>query len=89
MNILLEQGWSEIDSKLVKNYVLSGFKQAVHFINLIAEDAEKADHHPDIKLYKYKNVRVILTTHSKRRITEKDISLAKKVDQIFDSLNQN
>lgn len=87
MNILLEQGWSEIDSKLVKNYVLTDFMQAIKFINLIAEDAEKADHHPDIKLYKYKNVRVILTTHSKRRITEKDISLAKKIDQIFDSIN--
>ncbi|WP_421919024.1 4a-hydroxytetrahydrobiopterin dehydratase [Marinifilum sp.] len=87
MNILLEQGWSEIDSKLVKNYVLKGFKQAVHFINLIAVDAENVDHHPDIKLYKYKNVRVILTTHSMRRITEKDISLAKKIDKIFEALS--
>ncbi|WP_282126787.1 4a-hydroxytetrahydrobiopterin dehydratase [Marinifilum flexuosum] len=87
MNILLEQGWSEIDSKLIKNYVLSDFTHAIKFINLIAKDAEKVDHHPDIKLYKYKNVRVILTTHAKRRITEKDISLAKQIDKIFDSIN--
>lgn len=87
MNILLEQGWSEIDSKLIKNYVMSGFTHAVKFINVIAEAAEEADHHPDIKLYKYKNVRVILTTHSKRRITDKDIALAKKIDKIFDSIS--
>lgn len=87
MNILLEQGWSEIDSKLVKNYILTNFVEAVNFINLIANDAEKADHHPDIKLYKYKNVRITLTTHSKRRITKKDISLAKQIDKIFDSMN--
>jgi len=87
MNILLEQGWSEIDSKLVKNYILTNFAEAVNFINLIANDAEKADHHPDIKLYKYKNVRITLTTHSKRRITKKDISLAKQIDKIFDSMN--
>ncbi|MPQ46522.1 4a-hydroxytetrahydrobiopterin dehydratase [Marinifilum sp. N1E240] len=87
MNILLEQGWSEIDSKLVKNYILTNFVEAVNFINLIANDAEKADHHPDIKLYKYKNVRITLTTHSKRRITKKDISLAMQIDKIFDSMN--
>ena len=86
MNILLEQGWSEIDSKLIKNYVLRNFTEAINFINLIAVEANKMDHHPDIKLYKYKNVRIILTTHSRRRITENDISLAKKIDSVFDSM---
>jgi 4a-hydroxytetrahydrobiopterin dehydratase len=86
MNILLEQGWSEIDSKLIKNYQLVNFIEAVNFINIIAEEAEKMDHHPDIKLYKYKNVRITLTTHSRRRITDKDIKLAKKIDKIFESM---
>lgn len=87
MNILLEQGWSEIDSKLIKNFVLIDFACAIRFINLIAEEAEKQEHHPDIRLYKYKNVRVTLTTHSQRRITEKDIQLAKKIDKLFESIN--
>lgn len=86
MNILLDQGWSEIDSKLVKNYVLPNFVEAVNFINLIAREAENADHHPDIKLYKYKNVRITLTTHSKRRITKKDIALAKTIDHEYESM---
>lgn len=86
MNILLEQGWSEIDSKLVKNYVLPNFIEAVNFINLLAVEAENMDHHPDIKLYNYKNVRIILTTHSKGKITKNDIILAKITDKIFDSM---
>jgi 4a-hydroxytetrahydrobiopterin dehydratase len=86
MNILLDQGWSEIDSKLVKNYVLPNFIEAINFINLVAAEAEKMDHHPDIKLYNYKNVRLILTTHSKRKITKKDIELAKITDKIYESM---
>lgn len=86
MNILLDQGWSEIDSKLVKNYILPNFVEGINFINLIANEAEKADHHPDLKLYNYKNVRITLTTHSKRRITKKDIALAKTIDHIYDSM---
>lgn len=86
MNILLEQGWSEIDSKLVKNFTLPNFVESINFINLIAIEAEKMDHHPDIKLYKYKNIRIILTTHSKRRITKNDIALAKIIDKTYESM---
>ncbi|PKQ64360.1 hypothetical protein BZG02_05955 [Labilibaculum filiforme] len=86
MNILLEQGWSEIDSRLVKNYVLPNFIEAVNFINLVALEAENINHHPDIKLYNYKNVRLILTTKSKGKITKKDILLAKSIDNVFESM---
>ncbi len=86
MNILLDQGWSEIDSKLVKNYVFPNFVEGINFINSIAIEAEKIDHHPDLKLYKYKNVQITLTTHSKRKITEKDIALAKTIDSVFESM---
>lgn len=86
MNILLDQGWSEIDSKLVKNYLLPNFIEAINFINLVAKEAENIDHHPDIKLYNYKNVRLTLTTHSKRKITKKDIILAKLIDKVYESM---
>lgn len=86
MNILLDQGWSEIDSKLVKNYLLPNFIEAINFINLVAKEAENMDHHPDITLYNYKNVRLTLTTHSKRKITKKDIVLAKLIDKVYDSM---
>jgi 4a-hydroxytetrahydrobiopterin dehydratase len=86
MNILLEQGWSEIDSKLIKNYVLPNFIEAINFINLVAKEADNADHHPDIKLYKHKNVRLILRTHSKRKITRKDILLAIMIDKVYESM---
>lgn len=86
MNILLDQGWSEIDSKLIKNYVLPNFIEAINFINLVAEQADNEDHHPDIKLYKHKNVRLILSTHSKGKITKKDILLARMIDKVYESM---
>ncbi|WP_372754407.1 4a-hydroxytetrahydrobiopterin dehydratase [Labilibaculum sp.] len=86
MNILLDQGWSEIDSKLIKDYVLPNFIEAINFINLVAKEAEDENHHPDIKLYKHKNVRFILSTHSVGKITKKDILLAKMIDKAYESM---
>lgn len=85
MDILLEQGWSEIDSTLVKNFRLSNFTEAMKFANQIAQLAQEMDHHPDINIYSYKNVKITLTTHSQGRITSKDILLAKQIDSLFTS----
>jgi len=38
-------------------------------------------HHPDIFLT-YSQVTVILSTHDKRTVTEKDIELAKRIDNM-------
>jgi len=84
MNILLEQGWSEIDSSLVKNFQLKNFTSAIDFVNEIAKVANEMNHHPDLYIYNYKNVRVTLSTHSEGRITSLDILQAKKIDTLYD-----
>jgi 4a-hydroxytetrahydrobiopterin dehydratase len=40
------------------------------------------DHHPDVLLYGWNKVRVILSTHDRGGITELDIALAKKIEQL-------
>ena len=79
-------GWTGGDDFITKVFRFDGFAQAFGFMTQIALIAEKMDHHPDLRLYKYKNVRITLTTHSERRITRKDIKLAKIIDKIFDSV---
>lgn len=54
------------------------------FINTIAPLAEAANHHPDILLHGYKNVRISMFTHSKNAITDKDYDLAKQIDKIIE-----
>ena len=74
--------WKTENNKLVKDFVLGNFVQAVEFINKIVPLAEKADHHPDIYIHSYKKVRIELMTHSEGKITEKDYDLAKEIDKI-------
>lgn len=75
--------WKTENNKLVKEFVLKNFEEAVRFINQILPLAEAADHHPDIFIHSYKKVKVMLFTHSEGKITEKDYSLAKQIDAAF------
>jgi len=57
------------------------FASALKLANNIGKIAEKADHHPDIKL-SYGVVEVVLFTHSAGGVTEKDFALARSIDEI-------
>ena len=50
------------------------------FISAIAPIANAQDHHPDLLLHDYKMVRVMLSTHSAKGITQKDFTLARAID---------
>ncbi|MFW5774233.1 MAG: 4a-hydroxytetrahydrobiopterin dehydratase [Tangfeifania sp.] len=76
------ENWKEENNKLVKEFELSDFKDAVDFVNKIVPHAEAADHHPDILIHSYKKVKVSLTSHDVGKVTEKDYDLAKKIDAI-------
>jgi len=74
--------WKEKDNRLVKEFQFKNFKEAVEFVNKILPIAEKQEHHPDILLYEYKRVRVMIYTHDENRITDKDYKLAEAIDNI-------
>jgi 4a-hydroxytetrahydrobiopterin dehydratase len=80
MNIL---GWKLKKGKLEKVFTFTDFNAAISFVNQIALIAEKAQHHPDIQLYDYKYVRIILITHSAGRVTDKDKGIARKIDELI------
>ncbi len=81
----LEQlpGWRHDRGEIFKNYKLESFRDAIAFINRIADRAEAADHHPDIENH-YNRVRVALHTWSESAVTEKDISLAREIEAVSD-----
>lgn len=72
--------WTVENNSLVREIVAPNFVTAVGLINSIAILAEKYDHHPDISLYGWNKLRVVLTTHSANGITSKDFCLAKEID---------
>ena len=78
-----KQSWGQTKGKMVKNHEFPNFAEAIRFINQVAQEAEKMNHHPDIKLYKYKHVKITLITRSQGKITHKDTKLAKQIDKLY------
>ncbi|MBI4176575.1 MAG: 4a-hydroxytetrahydrobiopterin dehydratase [Candidatus Aenigmarchaeota archaeon] len=74
-------GWTHAGTEIRKEFRFRDFAGAIDFVNSVAQLAEKADHHPDIRI-KYNTVLLSLSTHSEGGITHKDISLAKEIDRI-------
>lgn len=79
----LPTGWSESGGALRRRYVLAGFSEAVKLIGLIAAEAEKADHHPDLHLTGYRSLEVVLSTHDAGgTVTDKDRALAAVIEKL-------
>ena len=76
------EGWERQSEAITKTYTLKGFKSAMAFADRVAQAATAADHHPDIHIERYKTVRLVLTTHVTKGISQADIDLAKAIDAI-------
>jgi 4a-hydroxytetrahydrobiopterin dehydratase len=58
------------------------FMAAIRLIRKIAKLAERADHHPDLHLTRYRRLKVVLTTHDAGGVTAKDLTLAKSISKL-------
>lgn len=74
-------GWERRGDGISRVFKFKDFKEAMAFVNKVAEVAEAMDHHPDI-LISYHTVQISVFTHSEGGLTEKDFALAKKINQI-------
>jgi 4a-hydroxytetrahydrobiopterin dehydratase len=72
--------WNREGEEIVREWKFKDFAEAIAFINRVAEAAEEANHHPDILLHGWNNVRLSLTNHSAGGLTEADFTMAKKFD---------
>ena len=77
-------GWAykAKDKTIEKTFDRKNFLGCAAFIQQIANVAEKQDHHPDLLLFGYKNLKVMLSTHSAKGITQNDFDLAKAIDKL-------
>ena len=75
-------GWAEIDGRdaIGKSFKFKDFNQAWGFMTRIALAAEKLDHHPEW-FNVYNRVDIALSTHDAGGLSERDIALAKIIDQ--------
>ena len=79
-------GWRAADGRdaIVKNFQFKDFNAAFGFMSRTALHAEKVDHHPEWSNI-YNRVEVTLSTHDAGGVTEKDVALARFMDEIAQS----
>jgi 4a-hydroxytetrahydrobiopterin dehydratase len=73
--------WTVENGKLHREYQFRSFVQAFGFMTQVALLAERAAHHPEW-FNVYNRVVVDLTTHDAGGITQKDLDLAREMEQI-------
>ena len=59
------------------------FRAGLDFVNNVGEIADDAQHHPDIMI-KHTKVTIKLTTHDVGGVTDLDIQLAQRIDNLVD-----
>ncbi len=67
---------------LKKTFKFKNFSEALKFVQLVGQLAEKEGHHPDLSLHNWNKVTILLTTHAIRGLSTNDFILAAKIDQI-------
>ena len=78
-------GWIIKNNLLYKKFSFKTFMNAFSFMNIIADQSEKVDHHPKL-INEYNKVEVEFFTHSSNSISNKDFSLARFIDNIYEEI---
>jgi 4a-hydroxytetrahydrobiopterin dehydratase len=78
------RGWelTQDGKRIGKKWTVKNFMAGMEFFNRVAEVAEEDNHHPDLHLEGYRNVRIELWTHAIGGLSENDFILAAKIDQL-------
>lgn len=75
-------GWAEVQGRdaIAKSFNFADFNAAFGFMARVALMAEKLDHHPEW-FNVYSKVDITLATHDAGGVTERDIALARFIEQ--------
>ena len=72
-------GWKIKDNKIIKEVKFKNFRENMIFVNKVAEIAEQEQHHPDLQI-SYNKLKITLTTHAIKGLSENDFILAAKIN---------
>ncbi len=73
--------WKLNRNKIEREFVFKDFKEAMKFVNNIADLAEGEGHHPDIHIH-WNKVLLELWTHSMKGLSENDFIVAAKINNL-------
>jgi 4a-hydroxytetrahydrobiopterin dehydratase len=75
------KGWVFEDNTIYKEYTFKNYMDSIRFIQVLAKEAEKKNHHPDM-IVGWCKIKVSFTSHDKGGVTEECIAMAKVAEKI-------
>lgn len=73
--------WKLNEKSIERTVTMKDFRDAIDFVNRVANVAQAQDHHPDICIY-YNKVKLENSTHRLGGLTLDDFILASAIDQV-------
>lgn len=82
--VIAISGWTlnKTKTQLSKTFEFNSYLDGLAFIARVAVYAEVSQHHPEIELT-YKKVKIKLTTHDVKGLSNADFDIAQKVERII------
>ena len=79
-------GWklNSDSTQIEKKWNRGDFVSSLAFVNRIGEIGEQQNHHPDLHVEGYRNVRVVLSTHAIGGLSVNDFIVAARIDELQD-----
>lgn len=77
----LNPDWELDGDEIQRAFKFKDFKEAMIFVNQVADIAEDEGHHPEIEI-SYNKVKIELTTHAIDGLSENDFIVAAKIDKL-------
>ena len=74
--------WILAEDHIAKEFKFRRYLDGLEFAHSLGKTAEEEGHHTDI-LVKYRRVKVTLSTHAIKGLSENDFILAAKAEQIY------
>lgn len=76
-------GWGQVPGReaIQKTFKFRDFNEAFGFMSRVALVAERMDHHPEWRNV-WNTVEVVLSTHDAGGLTQRDVDLAKRMNEI-------
>jgi 4a-hydroxytetrahydrobiopterin dehydratase len=81
----LHADWTGTTAQLRRSIEFADFDQATEFVNRMGPISDELDHHADMAL-RWRWVDIELSTHSAHGVTELDLALAERIDELASAL---
>jgi 4a-hydroxytetrahydrobiopterin dehydratase len=82
------QGWSGDEKQISRSVTTPTFAEGIKLVDAVAKVADEMNHHPDIDI-RWTTITFTCATHSKGGVTDADITLARRIDELAASLGSN